>query len=64
MFAFFIPTGLIVSLLIFSQCNEYKDALDLFESALKSHKEKYGDIHHLVGTALHNCGIVHMVAEE
>lgn len=43
--------------------NEFKDALDLFESALRSHKEKYGDIHHLVGTGLHNCGIVHMFGE-
>ena len=46
------------------QRNEFKDALDLFESALRSHKEKYGDIHHLVGTGLHNCGIVHMLAEQ
>ena len=36
----------------------------MFESALRSHKEKYGDVHHLVGTGLHNCGIVHMVAEQ
>ena len=42
---------------------EYMDALDLFESALRNHKEKYGEIHHLVGTGLHNCGIVHMMAE-
>ena len=45
------------------QRNEFKDALDLFESALRNHKGKYGDIHHLVGTGLHNCGLVHMAAE-
>jgi tetratricopeptide (TPR) repeat protein len=44
------------------QRNEIKDALDLFESALRSHRAKYGDIHHLTGAGLHNCGIVHMVA--
>jgi hypothetical protein len=47
-----------------AQRKEFKDALDLFESALRSHKVKYGDIHHLVGTGLHNCGIVHMLAEQ
>lgn len=45
------------------QRNEFKDALDLFECSLKSHRQKYGDIHHLVGTGLHNSGIVLMLAE-
>ena len=45
------------------QRKEFKDALDLFESALRNHKEKYGELHHLVGTGLHNCGLVHMAAE-
>jgi len=49
--------------LFLSQRNEFKDALDLFERALRSHTDKYGEVHHLVGTALHNCGIVHMLAE-
>lgn len=43
---------------------EIGDALDLFVSALKSHKIKYGEEHHLVGTALHNIGMVHLFAEE
>ncbi|CAB9517067.1 Kinesin light chain [Seminavis robusta] len=41
---------------------EYKDAFDLFQMSLRSHKDKYGDVHHLVGTALHNCGIVNLMA--
>ena len=44
--------------------HEIGDALDLFVSALKSHKMKYGEEHHLVGTALHNIGMVHLFAEE
>ena len=44
--------------------HEIGDALDLFVSALKSHKIKYGEDHHLVGTALHNIGMVHLFAEE
>jgi tetratricopeptide (TPR) repeat protein len=44
------------------QHNEIDEALDLFESALKSHREKYGQVHHLVGSALHNIGIVHLFA--
>jgi tetratricopeptide (TPR) repeat protein len=44
------------------QHNEIDEALDLFESALKSHREKYGQVHHLVGSALHNIGIVHLIA--
>lgn len=44
--------------------NEISDALDVFESALRSHREKYGDIHHLVGTGLHNCGVIYLIAGE
>jgi tetratricopeptide (TPR) repeat protein len=35
----------------------------LFHSVLASHKDKYGDIHHLVGTANHNIGLVHLFAK-
>ena len=45
------------------QHKEVDEALELFESVLASHKDKYGDIHHLVGTASHNIGLVHMFAE-
>lgn len=38
--------------------NEIDDALELFRSALRSHRKKYGDVHHLVGSALHNIGMV------
>ena len=45
------------------QHNEIDEALDLFESVLASHKDKYGDIHHLVGSATHNIGLVQLFAE-
>jgi tetratricopeptide (TPR) repeat protein len=44
--------------------HEIGDALDLFVAALKTHKDKYGEDHHLVGAALHNIGMVHLFAEE
>jgi tetratricopeptide (TPR) repeat protein len=44
--------------------HEIGDALDLFQSALHSHVEKYGADHHLVGCTLHNIGLVHLFAEE
>jgi len=43
--------------------HEIDDALDLFHSALRSHQEKYGKKHHLVGSALHNIGMVHFFAK-
>lgn len=44
--------------------HEIGDALDLFVSALKRYKMRYGEEHHLVGTALHNIGMIHLFAEE
>ena len=44
--------------------NEIDDALDLFRGALRSHREKYGEIHHLVGSTLHNMGMVYFFAKE
>lgn len=38
--------------------NEIEDALEVFCSALRSHRRKYGNVHHLVGSALHNIGMV------
>ncbi len=35
----------------------------MFESSLYSHREKYGEAHHLVGTAIHNIGMVHLYAQ-
>jgi len=54
---------------IFLQATEHlkldqiKEALDLFQSSMQSIIEKYGEIHHLVGTMLHNLGIVHLYDE-
>jgi tetratricopeptide (TPR) repeat protein len=39
------------------------EALELFQSVLRSHKDKYGTIHHLVGTANHNIGLIYLFAE-
>jgi len=44
--------------------DEVQEALDLFDGVLKNHKEKYGEVHHLVGTALHNKGLIYLYAEE
>lgn len=43
---------------------DVSDALDLFQCVLRSHKEKFGDDHHLVGQVLHNIGTVYLFAEE
>lgn len=48
----------------FLEHDEVFEALDLFTSALDSHRTKYGDIHHLVGTANHNIGMVHLFAQK
>lgn len=42
--------------------DEVDDALDTFRSSLRSHTAKFGDIHHLVGTTLHNIGMVQFFA--
>jgi len=42
---------------------EHAEALELFELTLRSHEEKYGHNHHLVGTALHSIGILHLFSE-
>jgi len=44
--------------------NEIDDALDIFRSALRSHQEKYGEIHPLSGSTLHNIGMVHFFARQ
>lgn len=46
------------------QHDEAHEALELFKSALQSHRNKYGDIHHLVGTANHNIGMVHLFSQK
>lgn len=43
---------------------EVDDALDLFRSALNGHKEKYGELHHLVGTTLHNMGMIYLFSKQ
>jgi len=43
--------------------NQIDEALELISSALKSHRQKYGEVHHLVGTALHNIGMVYFFAK-
>jgi tetratricopeptide (TPR) repeat protein len=40
--------------------HEIEDALHLFHSALQSHRAKYGNHHHLAGTALHNLGMIYL----
>lgn len=42
--------------------NEIDEALELLRSTLRSHKTKYGQVHHLVGTALHNIALVNLFA--
>jgi tetratricopeptide (TPR) repeat protein len=44
--------------------DEVEEALELFKSVLSSHRDKYGDIHHLVGTANHNIGMVFLFAQQ
>jgi tetratricopeptide (TPR) repeat protein len=39
------------------------EALELFQSVLRSHKDKYGTTHHLVGTANHNIGVIYLFSE-
>jgi hypothetical protein len=41
---------------------EVDEALELLRLTCKSHKLKYGNVHHLVGTALHNIALVHLYA--
>lgn len=43
---------------------EFDEAHNLFYYVLKSHMEKYGEHHHLTGTAMHNIGIVHMISHD
>mmetsp|Transcript_4037 Transcript_4037/g.9956 ORF Transcript_4037/g.9956 Transcript_4037/m.9956 type:complete len:1020 (+) Transcript_4037:595-3654(+) len=39
---------------------EYEEAADVFEEILRGQKERYGQDHYRVGTALHNLGIVYL----
>jgi tetratricopeptide (TPR) repeat protein len=47
-----------------SKHDEIDEALELFKSVLSSHRDKYGDIHHLVGTANHNIGLIYLFAQQ
>ena len=42
--------------------NEIDEALELLRSTLRSHKSKYGQVHPLVGSALHNIALVNLFA--
>lgn len=44
--------------------NEFDEAVQVFTTILRSHTEKFGDRHHLVGNAWHNIGMVRMYAGE
>jgi tetratricopeptide (TPR) repeat protein len=42
--------------------NEIDEALELLRLTLRSHKSKYGQVHPLVGSALHNIALVNLFA--
>jgi tetratricopeptide (TPR) repeat protein len=42
---------------------EYSEAESLFKSLLEYHREKHGEVHPYVGSAMHNLGIVFLRAE-
>lgn len=42
------------------QHGEIDEGLDLLRSTLRNHRKKYGAIHHLVGTGLHNIALVNL----
>jgi tetratricopeptide (TPR) repeat protein len=44
--------------------DEITDALDMLRSALLDQRQRYGNIHQLVGNSLHNIGMVHMFANQ
>jgi hypothetical protein len=44
--------------------DEIMNALDLLRSALMDQRQRYGNIHHLVGNSLHNIGMVHLFAKK
>jgi tetratricopeptide (TPR) repeat protein len=44
--------------------DEIMDALDLLRRALLDQRQRYGNIHHLVGNSLHNIGMVHLFAKQ
>lgn len=48
----------------FGQHEEIDEALELFKSVLRSHLEKYGNRHHLVGTTNHNIGLIQLYAQD
>jgi tetratricopeptide (TPR) repeat protein len=54
---------------IYNQVVDYLDnkridkALALLHWTLQSHRKKYGNVHYLVGTALHNLGLVYFFAQ-
>jgi tetratricopeptide (TPR) repeat protein len=44
--------------------NEIMDALDLLRDVLLDQRQRYGNIHHLVGSSLHSIGMVHLFAKQ
>jgi tetratricopeptide (TPR) repeat protein len=44
--------------------DEITDALDLLRSALLDQRQRYGNIHRLVGNSLHSIGMVHLFAKQ
>jgi tetratricopeptide (TPR) repeat protein len=46
------------------ESHEFNEAIDLFRGALRDHQQKYGAVHHLNGSALHNIGIVQLLAQQ
>jgi tetratricopeptide (TPR) repeat protein len=44
--------------------SQFNEAIDLFRSALRDHETKYGIVHHLNGSALHNIGMIHLFAQQ
>jgi len=43
---------------------EFEEALEVFEEILRGQKQRYGDTHYRVGTALHNLGIAYLKSRQ
>jgi tetratricopeptide (TPR) repeat protein len=44
--------------------DEIMEALDLLRNVLMDQRQRYGNIHHLVGSSLHSIGMVHLFAKQ
>jgi tetratricopeptide (TPR) repeat protein len=44
--------------------DETMDALDLLRNVLLDQRQRYGNIHHLVGSSLHSIGMLHLFAKQ